>query len=44
MRRLGVPATTRASAYLYNTVEEIDALAEALGKARDIFGARAPGR
>jgi cysteine desulfurase / selenocysteine lyase len=38
MRRLGVTATTRASAYLYNTVEEIDALAEALGKARDIFG------
>jgi cysteine desulfurase / selenocysteine lyase len=38
MRRLGVPATTRASAYLYNTTEEIDALAAALERARDIFG------
>jgi cysteine desulfurase / selenocysteine lyase len=38
MRRLGVPATTRASAYIYNTTEEIDALAAALERARDIFG------
>jgi cysteine desulfurase / selenocysteine lyase len=38
MRRLGLPATTRASAYLYNTREEIDALAEALERAREIFG------
>jgi cysteine desulfurase / selenocysteine lyase len=38
MRRLGVPATTRASAYIYNTTDEIDALAAALGRARDIFG------
>lgn len=38
MRRLGVPATTRASAYLYNTPDELDALASALQRARDIFG------
>jgi cysteine desulfurase / selenocysteine lyase len=38
MRRLGVPATTRASAYIYNTIEEIDQLARALEKARAIFG------
>lgn len=38
MRRLGVPATTRASAYIYNTTEEIDALVAALGRAREIFG------
>ncbi|HKJ92991.1 MAG TPA: aminotransferase class V-fold PLP-dependent enzyme, partial [Longimicrobiales bacterium] len=37
MRRLGVPATTRASCYLYNTVEEIDRLADALERARGIF-------
>jgi cysteine desulfurase / selenocysteine lyase len=38
MRRLGVPATTRASAYLYNTTDEIDRLADALETARRIFG------
>jgi cysteine desulfurase/selenocysteine lyase len=38
MRRLGVPATTRASCYIYNTTEEIDRLAEALESARRIFG------
>jgi cysteine desulfurase / selenocysteine lyase len=38
MRRLGVPATTRASAYIYNTTDELDALVAALGRAREIFG------
>jgi len=38
MRRLGVPATTRASLYLYNTTDEIDRLADALGTAQSIFG------
>jgi cysteine desulfurase / selenocysteine lyase len=38
MRRLGVPATTRASAYIYNTTDEIDALAVALARAIEIFG------
>jgi cysteine desulfurase / selenocysteine lyase len=38
MRRLGVPATTRASAYIYNTTDELDALAAALEQATAIFG------
>jgi cysteine desulfurase / selenocysteine lyase len=38
MRRLGVPATTRASCYVYNTTEDLDRLAEGLEKARRIFG------
>ncbi len=37
MRRLGVPATVRASLYLYNTFAEVDRLAEALGRAREAF-------
>jgi cysteine desulfurase/selenocysteine lyase len=38
MRRLGVPATTRASFYVYNTHEDVDALMEALRKAEAFFG------
>jgi cysteine desulfurase/selenocysteine lyase len=38
MKRLGVAATARASVYLYNTHEEIDALGAALGEVRRIFG------
>ena len=37
MARLGVAATARASLALYNTHEEIDALASALGKVREVF-------
>lgn len=37
MRRLGVPATTRASCWIYNTTDELDRLAEALEVARRIF-------
>jgi cysteine desulfurase/selenocysteine lyase len=37
MRRLGVPATARASIYLYNTREEIDALVDALERVHAIF-------
>ena len=37
MRVLGVNATARASAYLYNSHEEIDVLVRALGNARDAF-------
>ena len=37
MARLGVPATSRASLALYNTREEIDALAAALAKVREVF-------
>ncbi|NWG22053.1 MAG: cysteine desulfurase [Chloroflexi bacterium] len=35
---LNVPATTRASFYLYNTAEEVDRLVAALDKARNLFG------
>ena len=38
MRRLGVPATARASFYLYNTPDDVDALLEALEKAKGWFG------
>ena len=37
MDRLGVPATARASLAMYNTREEIDALASALGRVREVF-------
>jgi cysteine desulfurase/selenocysteine lyase len=37
MRRYGVAATARASFYVYNTMEEVDALIEALDRAQDIF-------
>ncbi len=38
MRRLGVPATARASFYIYNTNEDVDVLMEALDKAKGWFG------
>jgi cysteine desulfurase/selenocysteine lyase len=38
MARFGVPATARASMGLYNTPQEIDVLAAALEKVKDIFG------
>ena len=37
MERLGVTATCRASFAMYNTKAEIDALADALGRARELF-------
>jgi len=37
MDRLGVPATARASLAVYNTHEEIDALALALNRVREVF-------
>lgn len=37
MRRLGVPATARASFYVYNTADEVDALVRALVKAKELF-------
>ncbi|MBN1170833.1 MAG: aminotransferase class V-fold PLP-dependent enzyme, partial [Micromonosporaceae bacterium] len=36
--RFGVPATTRASFYLYTTVAEIDALVRGLAVVRKVFG------
>jgi cysteine desulfurase/selenocysteine lyase len=38
MRVLGVPATARASFYIYNVPEEVDVLVAALHEARRIFG------
>ena len=38
MRRLGVVATARASGYLYNTLEEVDRLVEALHAVKAFFG------
>ena len=37
MRILGANATVRASFYLYNTTQEVDALSDALDSASDIF-------
>jgi cysteine desulfurase/selenocysteine lyase len=38
MERLGVPATARASFAFYNTRDEVDALARAIAKVREVFG------
>ncbi len=38
MQVLGVQSTTRASLYLYNGTDDVDALADALAGATDIFG------
>jgi cysteine desulfurase/selenocysteine lyase len=40
MRRLGVAATARASFYVYNTEEDIDALVSGLRRAGELFGVR----
>ena len=37
MQRLGVPATTRASFYLYSIPEEVDRLVDGLHKVRKVF-------
>lgn len=37
MHRLGVPATSRASSYIYNDTSDIDALVAALDRAADFF-------
>ena len=38
MERFGVPATARASFGLYNTPDEVEALAAAVRRARELFG------
>ena len=38
-RRMGIPATVRASFYLYNEQDEVKALAEAVREAQRFFGA-----
>ena len=40
MRRLGLTATARASFYIYNVEEDVDALVGALDVARSLFGLR----
>jgi cysteine desulfurase/selenocysteine lyase len=37
MQRFGVPATARASLALYNTREDLDTLAAAIGKVKEVF-------
>jgi cysteine desulfurase/selenocysteine lyase len=37
-RRFGVTSTTRASTYLYNTTDEVDAAIEAVADSRSFFG------
>jgi cysteine desulfurase/selenocysteine lyase len=37
MERFGLAATARASFAMYNTIEEVDALARAIGKVKEIF-------
>jgi cysteine desulfurase/selenocysteine lyase len=37
MERLGVPATSRASFYIYNRPEEVDQLVDAIEKAQKVF-------
>ena len=37
VRRMGVPATTRATPYIYNDLEDIDALVEGVIAARDFY-------
>jgi cysteine desulfurase/selenocysteine lyase len=44
MRKLGVPATVRASLAFYNTPEEVDRLTAGLQEARELFGRALPGR
>ncbi len=43
-KKLGITATARASFYLYNTRDEVDAMIEALRKAKKFFGACPTGR
>jgi cysteine desulfurase / selenocysteine lyase len=38
MRRLNVPATARASFYIYNTEADVDALVAGIEHAREVFG------
>ena len=38
MRRLNVPATARASFYVYNTEADVDALVAGVVRAREVFG------
>jgi cysteine desulfurase / selenocysteine lyase len=39
MKKLGLPSTTRASFYVYNTAADVDALVGSLRKILKFFGA-----
>jgi cysteine desulfurase/selenocysteine lyase len=39
MQRYDVPATTRASFYVYNDTDDVEALASAVRAAQKVFGA-----
>ncbi|HSO14019.1 MAG TPA: hypothetical protein VLT51_16705 [Anaerolineales bacterium] len=36
--KFGIPATSRASFYLYNTKEEVDLLVHGIYKVKELFG------
>jgi cysteine desulfurase / selenocysteine lyase len=36
--RFGLPATSRASFYLYNTKDEVDLLVNGIYKVKELFG------
>ncbi len=38
MHRFGIPATARASLAIYNTREDIDALAKGIERVREVLG------
>jgi cysteine desulfurase/selenocysteine lyase len=38
MERFGIPATARASFAVYNTKEEVDALAAGIRRVQEVFG------
>jgi cysteine desulfurase / selenocysteine lyase len=38
MRRLNLPATARASFYVYNSAADVDALVAGVQRAREVFG------
>jgi cysteine desulfurase / selenocysteine lyase len=38
MRRLGVPATSRASFHVYSTAEDVDRMIDGLARVREVFG------
>jgi len=40
MARFDVPATTRASFYVYNDADDVEALADAVRATQEIFGRR----
>ena len=44
MRRLEVPATTRASFYVYNDASDVERLAEGIGRAQSLFAVPRPQR